>query len=687
MGRQNVVTTNIRLADLPDNYPISLDTETSGLHVDFGARLAAASFSFRVPDANGKSQPDNPMVWKALPFDQGLANLPLGIKTLDEKTFKRISKWSDEAKTEDALNLNVVQYRAFTKQLQRLNIIWHNSKFDMHMFRTGLRDHEAETAVDLDDQFRWDTQLAQSVIDPLNGTSLKPTSVRLHLGQALGVKEGMEDDEALALKPWLGPRTGKNADPRYDLVPWSVMGPYARMDAALTLLLWEWQLAEIEGRNIEWHIQRENDLARVLYRMESRGIRYDVETSHRMADMIDAEREQVAKDMPFRVTPVEARKYFFGTGEGQLAHPVFSDKLTDKKRDPQVDDEVIDRLVKEDWKGRGAAQQYKLHESLKSANSKWYRAWADRAGQDNRLRVNYRQAHVVSGRLSAEWIQLQAIPHSYQMPKIAGLVPVRDLFFEDVECECGCGTMELWEFDISQAEIRIGTAIAQCRGMLEGFLRGDDSHSIACRLMFESIFVADGYAGREEQHPQWDQFRQIAKRCNLGIMFGAGAKVIKEQLLLFAGMDAPIGQVIGWIADWKRAFPEMGERLYIMERMAVTEGYVRLVNGRQRWFSPYEDVHKAFNQEVQGSLAEVMKELMIDTENRWPGRLLLQIHDSLVLRLSKCMVRTGVVDEVCDLMVKYYEEAFARRWDDTGEVVMVPFKSDAKQFGRKVVAA
>lgn len=677
----------MNLRDLPDGHPVTVDTETSGLYVDAGARIAAVSFAFRPPGEGGVPDQSQPMVWKALAFDQGISGLPLGDKDIDAKTIKRLSRWPDWALDEEAGNLGPDKFVELTNEFKRLRIIWHNAKFDQHMFAKGLRGAEAATGVDLEDQFLWDTQLAQSVIDPRFGTGLKPTSVRLHLGAELGVKEGMEDDEQQALSPWLGPKTGKNADPRYDLVPWSVMGPYARMDAALTLLLFEhqWELCAEEYRFVMHHIDREFDLMKVLYRMETRGVGFDLDTAFKMETLINGVKEEVANTLPFRVTPVEARKYFFGLRElGGLEHPVFSDKVTEKRGDPQVDDEVIERLVKEDWEGQEVAKRYQLHESLKSANSKWYGAWPYMAGMDGRLRTNHRQASVVSGRLAVERIQLQAIPHIYQMPKVEGLVSVRDLFIEDTMCGCGCGVLEPWEFDVSQAEIRIATARAQCRSMLMGFGRGDDSHSIATRLMFGDVFEADGYKGKEEEHPRWDEFRQIAKRCNLGILYGAGVNTIQEQIKKFVGIVYPKNQVSGWIRDWNNAFPEMGQRLYQLERRAVDLGYVKLVNGRQRWFSAYEPAHKAFNQEIQGSLAETMKDIMVETENQYPGALLLQIHDSLVTRLSRCQIEAGAKEKISDIMVKGFEDAFEARWKDSGKVVRVPFKSDAKPFGRKV---
>lgn len=683
----------MKLRDLPDGYPVTLDTETSGLHADDDARLAALSVAYRVPNADGESDPSQPMVRIALPFDQGVNHLPLGPKDLNPKIVKRISKWPDWALNEDAGNRSIEDYLRLLKQLQRLRLILHNAKFDMQIFRAGLRGHP-ETGIDLEDAYFWDTQPPQRVLDPLEEVGLKPTSVRLHLGAAIGVKEGMEDDEAEALKPWLGPRTGKNADPRYDLVPWSIMGPYAGMDAALTLLLQELQWDRLfEDEHFQMvHIQRESDLMRVLYRMENRGVGFDAETGHRMARLIERERRALVPLIPFQgvttgePSPQAAARYFFGDPPDGLGHMKFSDKLTEKRREPQVDDEVIARLANEEWEGQDVAKMYQVHEGLKSANAKWYEAWSNMVGPDGRLRTVYQQCKVVSGRLSASRAQLQAIPQPYQMPKVDGLVGVRDLFVEDEQCPCGCGTLEMWEFDVSQAEIRIATAMAECQPMLDGFLKGLDSHTIATLLMFGNVFEREGLTGCEKEHPNFDEFRQIGKRCNLGILYGAGAKVIQEQIKKFTGLVYPLKQVSGWIEDWNAAFPQMGARLEELERRAVRVGWVKLINNRQRWFSAYEPLHKAFNQEIQGSLAEVMKDVMIDTENRFPNSLLLQIHDSEVLRLARHQVEAGAVQQMNDLMVGHFEKAFTRKWK-TGEVVTVPFKSDAKRFGRKLVAA
>lgn len=646
----------MRLADLPAGTPVAIDTEDSGLHSDDwdkhppeGARVAVVSLAYRDPETGTvRSQ--------AIPFDQGVNELPLGPKEIPARHAKRLAKWPDWAREEVAPNRPAEDFQTLLKILwdNNLSLIYHSAKFDMAMLRAGLR---GISGIDLQSLFYWDTQLVQHVVEPQMPTALKATAVRLMLTDA-----GSEDAEQKALAPWLGPKTGKNADPRFDLVPWTMMEPYARVDAELTLALYEHQMNNYnpeEDLGLFHHIGREFDLMKTLYRMEARGIGFDADRCTKSAEVLHAELDTLAERLPIkggtgRPTPNAARKFFF-TDAGRAP---FKDKMTEGGQ-PKVDEEVIARLVKE---GVPYAEMYERHEGVKSALSKWYDSWPRLVGRDGRLRTSHKQGTVVSGRLAVGRVQLQAIPHSYLLPDVEGIEPVRSLFQAKSD-------HELWEFDVSQAEIRVATAMAKCEPMLDGIRNGDDSHSIACKLMF----------GIEEDHPDWDRKRQVSKRCNLGILYGAGAKTIREQILKFTGIDYPLSQVKEWIDQWKAAFPEFDRALRDAARLAERLGFVVLYNGRERWFSDYEPTHKGFNQLVQGSLAEVMKDLMVQVDVRWPGELLLQIHDSLLLEVPEPKVRVRS-EQVRELMVQGFESAFEQAWKPGGPKIRVPFKADAKAF-------
>lgn len=660
----------MRLADLPDGHRVIVDTETSSLYPDSGQFVSVVSYAFRRPD-------NNELFAKALPFDQGplqpdligddpWSNNALA-KELDARTLKRIKKWPEWALRDNAPNLHPRHYTGLLEQFKRFKLEYHNAKFDQLALLTGTR---AVKGIDLEPAFYHDTMLAQHVEEPQMPVALKATAVRLEL------TDGGEDASAKALEPWLGPRSGKNADPRYDLVPWSVMAPYATEDALLTHLLSDYQLEHGYSPGNWDHVLRELNLMLTLYRMEKRGLPFDAAGMRENSKLLEAERQRLAEIIPFKggtdgPTPAAARKFFFTeAGRAPYKDKVTAPSKTFPQGQAQVDDEVIERLVKEKVP---FASEYAAHEGVKSAFSKWYGAWPDLAGADGRLRTCHRQGKVVSGRLSVERVQLHAIPHDSKMPQLDGLIAVREFFPSPPG-------FQLWEFDISQAEIRIATAMAECGPMLQGILQGDDSHSIATRLMFGDQFA--GHEGREEEHPKWDEFRQVAKRCNLGILYGAGVKVLQEQIAKFTGITYPLSKVRGFREQWLEAFPEFADAIEHSQKRAESLGFVRLYNGRVRWFSEYEPSHKAFNQLVQGSLAEAMKDVMCEVEDTYPDSLLLQIHDSLVMQIPDDKVAEWT-QSVPDLISARFAESFTRQWGSRdGRRVTVPFKSDAKRFGR-----
>jgi DNA polymerase I-like protein with 3'-5' exonuclease and polymerase domains len=692
-----------KLSELPDGHLVAWDTETSGLYEDAGARISVVSWAYRDPE-------DNRIQMGGVPYDQGFENvtynglkgrkreiiavdadhLPLGPKDLPKNHRARVDKWVAEY-GEDicwAPNQSAESYNRLMRTLVRFNLVGHQHKFDLLKAHAGLRGIEDSTGADLTSAAIADTMLTQHVTEPRYPVALKPTAARLGFAEPLGLEPGSEQDEQAALKQWQGPST----DPRFDLIPWDVIRPYAMYDAGFTLLLHEYQQdwfasGDPVAASFEPHVRREFRLMLTLCRMEFRGVGYDKAKSLAQAAEVDRRMEQTAKELVAagmeKVTPHGARKYFFGLPEeGGLGRIPYSDKMTKggasgTNPQPQVDDEVISRLVKDKVPG---AELYAQHEKLKSANAKWYRGWADKVGADGRLRMVHRQGTVISGRLAAEHAQLHAIPQPYQT--IEGLTPVVELF----HARPG---HRLWTIDVSQAEIRIATAMAKCQPMLDQYLSGLDSHDAATMLMFGDELLTEYDNGPDygvselefaKSHGKWHEYRQVAKRCNLGILYGAGVMTVRGEIAKYTGIVYPPKRVAAWIEQWRAAFPQFVNFLDAMQRVATNRGWVKLINGRVRYFSDYEPVHKAANQAIQGSQAEALKECMIKVDNKYPGILLLDIHDALWIE-PEAEAADEVVAGVSQIMVDTFEQMFTRRWEQGGPPVTVPFAVDAKPVG------
>lgn len=589
------------LPDLPAGSIVAVDTETSGLFVDDGARLSVVSAAWRDPDTGEVEA-------RAWPFDQG----PVAGKHGREHIVGRRRVYDPLPVSVPnghswAPNLSGARFHELLDWLANKRLEFHHAKFDLHMLRVGTR-HTAGR--DLIDQFWWDTQLVQGLLDPLFTSALKPSAKR-YLGDN-------SDAEQIAIKEALR-HNGVGLTKRYDLLPWPIIEPYATKDAELTLRLGEVQrdrLQEGDGPP-GWSrlIELEFAMARLLYALEIRGIEFAADEAEESARILEHGLNQLVAELPFKATPAAARAWF---GIESAADAVIRDLVAISGNPAVVE----------------AARTYQRVTGLQSALGKWYHGWPRMTGEDGRLRTSFRQGRIesdrpggrtggaISGRLSVERVQLQAIPHDYQCPP--GVPPIRRFFR-------AAPGKALYEIDVSQAEVRVATSLCHCQGMLDVLTApGADVHGATATQVF----------GVKPGDPDWDQLRTVAKRLTFGILYGAGVRTLRAQIALFTGVDYSEAETRQLIDQYDDAFPELRQASRRAQRKADKGmggvGYVELrVSGRRRYFGYGERTHKAWNAVIQGTVAELMKFWMLDTEQAVPGAMLLQIHDSMVLELPE----------------------------------------------------
>lgn len=586
---------------LPDglDVPVAVDTETNHLFGDDGSRVAVLSCSWIPPEIVQDEaalmraiQTGAGVIDYAFPFDQGVRD-----KILTGSHKRRYNPGQMDLFAQDDINLDQGEWEWLISWLAaQPELDYHNAYFDLEKIRLGTRHWPG---IDLLHNFGWDTQLACKEIWPLESTSLKPTGGRLW-GED-------EQAEAKALKPWLGPKT----DPRYDLVPWHVIGPYAAKDTNLTIRLrWLQKILVAEGICPPEWIRESFEYMKVLYLMTARGMPYQVGRSLEVAVELDAELERIAATLPFKPEVNAAKRYYFGPkSEGGLELVPYG--LTDKG-DPSLDEDVMRRM---EAGGAPHAATYARWRKIDNAVSNWYRGWPELAGDDGRLRGYFRQTHVRSGRLSIERFQAQAIPHSGKLKAIPEHLPrPRELF----DFRNG------WEVDLAQAELRVAAMKARCLSMIELIEAGEDLHGITAELLF-NVRSSD---------PDWFDLRQVAKRGNFSFIFGVGWKTFMNDLRKQTGIEITESKSKEIVYKWKRQYPEFGRAIDQFADFAIRHRYVPLANGKRRWFQGYElqyGAHQAFNQYVQPSLAELAKDWTIDTEARHPGLLVMTVHDSQYL--------------------------------------------------------
>lgn len=626
---------------LPSDTRVALDTETSGLYVDGDwhtqagkcsppARVSIVSLAWINDEGELESL--------TIPFDQGRVEGKPGAYSHTKRAFEPIKPWCacglafekharlPKSKQHEYMpdhpthNFNQTDWHSLTAWLATKVLVMHNAKFDCHIMTAGLR--LGGSGIDLMSKVVWDTQIFNGLTEPLQSSSLKPTMKRL-----FGEDEGDEQQAVLeALK-----KNGTGLTKRYDLVPWYIIGPYAAKDAEQTIRLahYHWQMIDegaITSDDTRIYHEQELPLVKLLYLMEQRGVGFDSEGMRDEAKrMLDAVR-QLEEQLPFKPANINgAKQYFFG----MLNIPPV--KVTDGGGDC-LDAEVVARLVADNVPG---ASQWQDLADLKSALGKWYERWPYLTGTDGRLRTNFRQGRTesdrpgakaggaISGRLSAERVQLQGVPKEYNLPK--SIKPVKKF----VKSKARHG---VWELDQSNAEVRVAAWLSRCKKLAEVINSGVNIHDGNTRMMF----------GIEPDHPQWEMYRTICKTSIFGDLYGAGVRTLKGQIekaLKQQGIMEDFSEAkIKYFKDMLNdAYPELRATSIACQRKADRSmggcGYVRLVNGRKRRFGWAERTHKAFNACIQGGVAEVMKMWMLEVEHCWPGVLINQVHDSIWLEV------------------------------------------------------
>jgi DNA polymerase I-like protein with 3'-5' exonuclease and polymerase domains len=526
------------------------------------------------------------LVTKAFPFDQGvrdkLPNPQLGLDLFGIK--------------EEDVNLPREAWDELLAWLQRQKLGFHNAKFDLHMMRVGTRHWPG---VDLVVQFWWDTMLAAGILDPLEMRGLDAQVQRLGLGS----KKGMDE-----VKGWLS--RNKHPKGRYDLVPWDIIEGYVTADTEMTAALLQHQLNRLKDPDLApvlERIQRDFDLTRALYCMEARGIRYDDARSMEAADKLEAEANEIEKRMPFIANGTGAMGYFVKKLKLE------TDRSSEKTGRPTIDEEQVRKWVKEEvpW-----AREYAEVTKKRRAVSMWYRGYPEKIGRDGRLRTTFRQGHVKSGRMSVERVQLQALPKKDK--NIEGIPGIRELIL----AEEGCG---LWNLDLSQAELRVASHYAQCVNMLKQLADGEDIHSNTTRQV---IHV-------DEDHPNWKEKRDIAKRLTFGGIFQIGPDTFQATLSKLADLHLPISECQDLIWGWRRMYPEFGVAYRKAEKKMEGDGFVRLLPNTEyemkSYLGPRDWPRTGWNRMVQGSLALAFGFWLGEIEKRWPGYAILTVHDSIVI--------------------------------------------------------
>ncbi len=374
-------------------------------------------------------------------------------------------------------------------------------------------------------------------------------------------------------------------------------------------------------------------LCRVLYEMEKTGFTVDTDGLRKFGDELNGTLETIKT----RVYMLCGEEFNINSPK-QLGHILFEVlKLPAQKKTKtgySTNAEVLEKL-----------RPYSpvIDEILEyRAISKLIGTYVDGmikvCGEDGVVHTSFNQTVTATGRLSSTEPNLQNIPIRTETGR-----QLRRFFI------AGSSDRTLVDADYSQIELRLLAAISGDETMINAFANGIDIHTLTASQVFGVPVEA-----------VTKEMRKRAKAVNFGIVYGIGAYSLSQDI------GVSVKAAGKYIDSYLSKYPAVNEYLENIKKQAKRDGYVKTLFGRRRYIPELFSAKKpeqafgervAMNSPIQGTAADIIKIAMVNTskalkESGLPAKLILQVHDELIIETDK-----NSVDEVKALLVSEMENA------------------------------
>lgn len=474
--------------------------------------------------------------------------------------------------------------------------ILHHGKFDFAFLRQLPVDTDGSVFFGFPDADKWwDTKVVAWLMDENSKTGLKDQAAH-HFGIE-SKAEQTEVKKLIKLRGGWGKLTPEDT------------AAYGAKDAELTYRLAEVQADLISSShptvfgNPGADIVREFDIQATLYRLEQTGILVDEAALDALTEQTAKRIAEIEATFTFNLkSPIQVGKWLHEAGALPEGHP------RTPSGNPSMARADLERLDESGHEHSGLKLVLE-HRRLQKAMSGYLVPLKARIGRDGRVHPGFMSTGTVTGRFSCSRPNLQTIPRSDTLPG------VRELFI----AEPG---FELWEYDLSAAEMRVVAGMAGETSLIEALENGVDMHG----RLAEQVF-GPNYTGLQ---------RRYAKNIGYGWFYGLTSTKTAAKYIAGPNAEKIAGEIL---AGLKVLYPKVYKLMGRTTREAQKHGYVKIHDsawpGRFRRFNGERrsPCYTALNAKVQGGIGELMKDVMLVAEGelaKTHGRICLQVHDSLV---------------------------------------------------------
>jgi len=416
--------------------------------------------------------------------------------------------------------------------------------------------------------------------------------------------------------------TPANAGAYISYAPYEIVAPYAVGDTVRTKGLHSLFRQRITSMGMEDAYQRELQVARAGYHMERVGVRVDrpaLQRDHEKFTLIHDRQEDIIRSYLGNIdlTPANLARALLEGGYADTLPRTPTGKLSTAKAsiEANVSDPVLARAIRY----RGALQ----------TTSNFFKQWLAFSERDGHVHPSWNQTKndkgfgARTGRFSCSEPNLTNVANEFDEPALEGLdMPYMRRYILPDEGHV------IVPADYNGQEMR-GLS-HYVGGRMAEIYNNDphaDFHEIASALVL--------------QYGNLKVPRKMCKIVGFSLIYGSGVDTLAKLL----GVTPEVARRIR--NAYFKAFPDLPEFMQIFR----TRDAIRTWGGRRL---PCEEAHevdgewrtfnyKLLNYLIQGSAADQSKEAIVRYErSKRYGRLLMMVHDELVMSVSRDYARIEV---------------------------------------------
>ncbi len=499
-------------------------------------------------------------------------------------------------------------------------VVFHNAKFDLAFFEYHFN-------------FKFprfhDTMLLHYCLEEVPGT---------HGLKQLAMKHTPYGDYEKPMHDWIDGYRKANrilkAEFTWDSIPYEVMKVYAAMDAVVTLLVFEKLYPAVKKNPKLWKVYEDILIpgCRFLTDIQDTGVPFDKDRLEKATVLMQEEIDEAVNQLyEFEAVQTFERikqKEFNPNSTVQLRELLFDFvglKPTGKKTGTgahSTDAEVLNQLAEE--------HEIPKHILNIRQKSKIKNTYLDKIrpqlDMDGRLRTGFNLHGTTSGRLSSSGkMNMQQIPRDN--PIVKGCIRAKE-------------GNTIVAMDLTTAEVYVAAVLAEDKALQNVFKSGGNFHSQIAKLVFnlpgEVEDIAEHYSTE----------RQAAKAVTFGIMYGAGANKISEQVTKDSGTYFSTTQAQEVIDDYFRQFFKLRAWIDKSSKFIMDNGFIYSALGRKRRLPNVmsdnrgvasHEVRSGLNFLVQSVASDINLLGAIDAHNQIDSskaKIFALVHDSILAEVS-----------------------------------------------------